>query len=245
MNTSSAFIAAQHIDLKGCAYHESDSLTHIDGFLVYYNNHGHLTLSTRLSDEEKLQGIHRLLNAIDSATRRKVRISLWTRDSATQTVGPVSSSEHLRQPEPSPPTAGPETRAAELPSLPFAHVPTFNASQLPLIHLDQHFIHDIAQMLTLQSTARTITPEQEHVLLDEQTETGYSVTLTLAQKERDRWELRVQLEPALSGQIMLELEQQTCRANLSSSGLAVFDDQVTALFLASTACQISFAPKVA
>lgn len=61
----------------GVDYRESDHLTNLGGFLMTYGNQCRITMSARLSTEEKARGMEYLIGHLDEMTSGKPGVYLW------------------------------------------------------------------------------------------------------------------------------------------------------------------------
>lgn len=62
------------------SYHESACLTHIDGFLMAYDNQGSITLSTFLDAESRQRGLSALQRQLIKFPLGTTTVILWHRD---------------------------------------------------------------------------------------------------------------------------------------------------------------------
>lgn len=228
MKAVPALIVDMQLDLHGCEYHESQQLTHIDGFLVYYNGHGRLTLSEHLTDQEKVQGAQRLLDQLEHTVVREPQLYFWTSgDIGGASIGNRSSPRESSQPDPSADAHAMSSLAAgsslstalsQLVLMGSTRRQVFSLLQVPhaAIHTAVHTIINHAQV-------RRDMPQEEHTLVEEEAASGHYTSLTLKILNQPLWSLLVQITPPVPGQVRLTLGSHSFQAILTATGTAVLD----------------------
>lgn len=67
---------------RGIEYQESARLTRLGGFIMIYRDRCQVTLSTHLTEEDKMRGLDHLLSYLSESPDNKVGFHLWMSDDA-------------------------------------------------------------------------------------------------------------------------------------------------------------------
>lgn len=202
-------IADMQIDLRGCEYHESQQLTHIDGFLVYYNGRGRLTLRMSLTDQEKLDGVHRLLSQLEQPVMQEPTLYFWAREDVDST----HAHSQARQ-------ASPASATTWLDPVPVSRTLAERAS---LLHVPRVLLYTAARKVVPQRLVHRGQDQEEHTFVDEDTPSGHHASLSLVTPNGSTLSLLVQLEPATVGLVGVTLGSRIFQAPLTALGTARLD----------------------
>jgi hypothetical protein len=223
MKNIPALLTDRQIDLRGCEYRESPHLTHIDGLLVYYHQHGQLVLSARLTDSEKLHGVQRLLSKLEPASSEQPQIVFWTKGEAHDAHSPGQR------------RIGPASQPATPPELPvitgaganfFAPMSATvkRANRISLLQVPRDFLPRAIHAITDQRPTRGAVPEEGHTFVEEETTTGHLVSLDLRMPSGSRWSIVAQITPPLQGQLHLSLGRSSFQSLLSDDGTGILSE---------------------
>lgn len=228
-------IADTNLDLHGCEYHESQQLTHIDGFLVSYNGHGRLTLSADLSDQEKLHGARRLLDQLEQTVAGEPQLFFWTRDDRADTLASGQAPGLAASPPGQSPDAPPAARVAAAdvaaPAQRMAPPGAARALRFSLLHVPRVIIHTAARTIANQPRVRRGADQEQHTLVEDDTPSGHYASLSLRKLNSLSWSLLVQIEPPAPGHIRATIGAHSFQAALTASGAALLDAIPPALLL--------------
>lgn len=211
------------IDMHGCEYRESQHLTHIDGFLVFYKNHGRLILRTQLTDKEKLHGVQWLLSELKQTDIRQPQLYFWSREEIHSTTAkdqPLTVQQRLPQEIASPwsPSSETATSTTDFFSLTSTEKP---AQPLLLLNVSRSFLHAAVSTITAQPVMRRRELEDEHILTIEEILSAHSAVLSLQTPAEGDWNIIVRITPPIVGQLLMTIGTHTFSAPLSDEGSAV------------------------
>lgn len=227
-----ATIADTNLDLHGCEYHESQQLTHIDGFLVAYNGHGRLTLSADLSDQEKLHGARRLLDQLEHTVAGEPQLFFWTKDDRAATYASDRAPGWAAPPpDPSADARPPAHVAASGQSVTLRSAT--RAPQFSLLHVPRVIIHTAARTIAQQPRVRRGADQEEHTLVEDDTPSGHYASLSLCRLNSPNWSLLVRIDPPAPGHIRATLGAHSFQAALTATGTALLDGIPPELLLAA------------
>ena len=235
MKSVATMIADIQLDLHGCEYHESQQLTHIDGFLVYYNGHGRLTVSQDLTEQEKLLGVQRLLSQLEHAAAQQPQLYFWTRGGASSTQASSPALPRTAPPLDRPAHACPAARSAAdpgpaLPFLPMRPTRT-DPSMITLLSMPGIQVASAVRSIIHQPPIRQVKPQEEHTLLEEETATGQYASLSLHVPSGAPWSIVVRIVPPMPGRVHLTLGSQRFQAPLAATGTAMLEGIAPELLL--------------
>ena len=211
------------IDMHGCEYRESQSLTHIDGFLVFYKNHGRLTLRTQLTDKEKLHGVQRLLSELNQTNIRQPQLYFWSKEEIHSTTTkdqplPVQQEQPQDTGSSRTPTSENSTSATTFFSLKSTEKST---QSLLLLSVSRSFLHAAVSTITAQPIMRRRDLDNEHILTIEEILSTYSAALSLQTLAEGNWNIIVRITPPIAGQLQMTIGTHSFSAPLNDEGAAV------------------------